>query len=675
MTRISAWLALSLLTLSSVLACGTSEANDITLEHIVTTQSVNQAITTDDGDTTIFTRVRPRDSYSEEDGSSYVEMFMLRADGTEIPFVTGVTRVSQIAFTADQQHVLYLAKRDGDKNTSLYSIPLNGGESVKLLEHETSILSFDVSDSGEWIAFRAREKKEDTKALEKAGFRAEVYEEEFTFTRAFLFNTESEEVNQVDFNEQVYSVQVRPSSTDLLVRAAPTTLIDDSYMRSSYVLINAEGEEQVRLDTEGKLGTASFSPDGEHLAFIGSAHRNDPASGRLYSANLGNGSVTELLPNFLGHVQDLIWQDSDHLVWLADMNTETVVVRHNIDSNEQTTLLPSGTLIGSGFGSVSSNGLITLTGHSPAHPREAFHLTGTELTRLTDSNDWIHEAQQPRQEVVTYTARDGLELEGILVYPTNYREGREVPVIMAIHGGPEAHIRNGWNDRYSTPTWYMAQEGFATFFPNYRGSTGRGVEFSMLGQNDYAGAEFDDIVDAKEHLVEIGFADEDRIGITGGSYGGYASAWGATKQTEHFAASVMFVGISNNLSKFGTTDIPNEMHLVHARSYPWDKWQWYLERSPIYWAEQARTPILIMHGEEDTRVHPSQSMELYRYLKVHGNVPVRLVLYPGEGHGNRRAAAQLDYAYRMERWMKWYLQNQKEGQPEHELDFAERLAD
>ena len=135
----------------------------------------------------------------------------------------------------------------------------------------------------------------------------------------------------------------------------------------------------------------------------------------------------------------------------------------------------------------------------------------------------------------------------------------------------------------------------------------------------------------------------------------------------------MFVGISNNLSKFGTTDIPNEMHLVHARSYPWDKWQWYLERSPIYWAEQARTPILIMHGEEDTRVHPSQSMELYRYLKVHGNVPVRLVLYPGEGHGNSRAASQLDYAYRMERWMKWYLIDQKEGQPPHELDFAERL--
>ena len=116
--------------------------------------------------------------------------------------------------------------------------------------------------------------------------------------------------------------------------------------------------------------------------------------------------------------------------------------------------------------------------------------------------------------MIVHEARDGLELEGILVYPHDYQEGTRVPVIMNIHGGPEAHIRNGWNDRYSSPTWYAAQQGFATFFPNYRGSTGRGVEFSKLGQNDYAGKEFDDIVDAKEHLVAIGLADPERVGIT-----------------------------------------------------------------------------------------------------------------------------------------------------------------
>lgn len=665
MTRFGIWLGAILLSIS------VAHAADVTLENIITTQSVSQVISSTDGRYTAFTKVRPRNPLAEEDGTSYIELFMLNSEGNQVNFITGNVRIRNIAFSADNTQLFYLANREDDKRTSLYSIPVSGGESQRILQHSTPILSFAVSDDGKTIAFRAKDKGSKNQTdLTRNGFRARVYEEEVLFTRAHLLNLTTNEVTPVAFNEEVHSVSFRPGSNQLIVRAAPTPMVDDNLMLSSYVVLNSDGSEVVRIQTEGKLGDAAFSKDGSRLAVIGAADKHDPAKGRLYLASLRNGAVTELLPNFMGHVQDVIWQDNDTLVWLAAINTETTVVQHNVRTNAQTVLLPTGRLNALRFGSIDNHNAITLVANSPAHPNEAFRLQGTNLVRLTNSNEWINNATQPRSEVITYTARDGLELEGILVYPTNYRAGKRVPLIMAVHGGPESHIRHGWNDRYSTPTWYMAQEGFATFFPNYRGSTGRGVEFSMLGQNDYAGKEFDDIVDAKEHLVKIGLADPKRVGITGGSYGGYASAWGATKQTEHFAASVMFVGISDNLSKFGTTDIPNEMNLVHSRSYPWDKWQWYLERSPIYWAEQGRTPILIMHGEEDTRVHPSQSMELYRYLKVHGNVPVRLVTYPGEGHGNSRAAAQLDYAYRMERWMKWYLVDQKAGQPPHELEFS-----
>ena len=93
---------------------------------------------------------------------------------------------------------------------------------------------------------------------------------------------------------------------------------------------------------------------------------------------------------------------------------------------------------------------------------------------------------------------------------------------------------------------------------------------SKLGQADYGGKEFDDLVDAIAHLVEMGLVDKSKVGITGGSYGGYASAWGATKLSEHFAAAVMAVGISDQVAKAGTTDIPNEMNLVHSRKWPWE---------------------------------------------------------------------------------------------------------
>ena len=123
---------------------------------------------------------------------------------------------------------------------------------------------------------------------------------------------------------------------------------------------------------------------------------------------------------------------------------------------------------------------------------------------------------------------------------------------MMVHGGPEAHYSNGWLTAYSMPGQMAAGKGYAVFHPNYRGSTGYGVNFAKQHQNDYAGKEFNDVVDAKRHLVAQGITDANRTGITGGSYGGYASAWGATALSAEYAASVMFVGISNQVSKFGT---------------------------------------------------------------------------------------------------------------------------
>jgi dipeptidyl aminopeptidase/acylaminoacyl peptidase len=173
--------------------------------------------------------------------------------------------------------------------------------------------------------------------------------------------------------------------------------------------------------------------------------------------------------------------------------------------------------------------------------------------------------------------------------------------------------------------------------------------------------------------VEQGLVDPDKVGITGGSYGGFATAWSATALTEHYAAGVMFVGVSNQLSKFGTTDIPNEMFLVHARAWPWDDWQFYLERSPVYHAEKSKTPLLIMHGDSDPRVHPAQSLEMYRYLKTVGQAPVRLVLYPGEQHGNRKAGARYDYSRRLLRWMDHYLKGPGGEPPPYALDYTELL--
>jgi dipeptidyl aminopeptidase/acylaminoacyl peptidase len=650
-------------------------ARELTLSETITLKTINSAAVSADGQVTAFTRVTPRTPYMDDDGSAFIELFTVRGEAEPVAFISNKTPVSAIQFHGDS--IYFLSKRGDDKHTSLYRIATTGGEAQRVFSHSNNLVSYTLSADGRYLAFRARDKADDTQAkLAKKGFKAEIYEEEHEFTHAWLVDLQQSEpsAQAVTSQLQVLSIAFRPGQQQLLLRTAPTPLVDDNYMSSQYQLFNFKGEVVSSFASVGKLGQAEFSPDGRYLAVIGAADYNDPAEGRLYVYDTQqDNQVREVLPDYLGHVQDIAWRRNDELIWLGHRGTETEVQALTMQWLESRSLLDLGRAIVVDIETAPGSSTIIARAHTAEHPTELFRIENQDLIRLTNSNPVLAEITMPNQVVINYAAADGVELEGILVYPTNYQEGQTYPLIMVVHGGPEAHYSNGWLDRYGSPVKYATNNGFALFFPNYRGSTGRGVEFSKLGQNDYAGKEFDDLVDGKNHLIQLGIVDAKKVGITGGSYGGFASAWGATAHTEHYAASVMFVGISDNISKFGTTDIAKEMHAVHARSYPWEKWQWYLERSPIYHAEKSRTPTLIMHGKEDTRVHPSQSMELYRYLKTHGKVPVRLVLYPGEGHGNSRPAAQLDYSMRLMRWMQHFLVDGGTVAPAHQLPHAEQL--
>jgi len=363
------------------------------------------------------------------------------------------------------------------------------------------------------------------------------------------------------------------------------------------------------------------------------------------------------------------WADPSTIVLVGARGTGTEVVTVPVAGGSRTPLVAPGPAVWDGVHR-AADGTLVLLGESAAHPPEVFLAEGPGAAprKLTDSNPWLAQRALAPQRTVVFEARDGLKLEGLLVEPLGRKGDARVPLVVVVHGGPEGHFSDGWLTRYANPGQVLAGKGFAVFYPNYRGSTGRGLAFSKTSQGDPAGKEFDDLVDGVDHLVKAGLVDPARVGITGGSYGGYATAWGATFYSERFAAGVMFVGISDLASKGGTTDIPVEDIEVHLMSDPWKRADLNRERSPLTWVEKARTPLLILHGTDDPRVHPTQSLMLYRYLKRRGQVPVRLVRYPGEGHGNRRAASQLDLSIRLVRWFEHYLQGPGGAPPPSEVD-------
>ena len=297
-------------------------------------------------------------------------------------------------------------------------------------------------------------------------------------------------------------------------------------------------------------------------------------------------------------------------------------------------------------------------GDTPFHPDELYYWQpGKKMEQLTDLNPQLINLDLGKQEVISYKAEDGQEVEGILIYPVSYNRGNTYPLVVLVHGGPESNYSNGWISSYSTPGQVLAGKGYVVFYPNYRASTGYGLDFALAGYNDAAGVEFDDIRDGIKHLINIGLADKDRVGLGGGSYGGFASAWFATYYTEYVKAVCMFVGISDLISKRGTTDIPYEELLVHSGKPLEEMWDQALKRSPIYYAHQSKTATLIYGGAADTRVDPSQSKELYRRMKMNNHPAVRLVQYPGEGHGNRNQTGRLDVILRILDWYDWYVKD------------------
>jgi dipeptidyl aminopeptidase/acylaminoacyl peptidase len=525
------------------------------------------------------------------------------------------------------------------------------------------------------------------KKAEEAGYSQEVFEEDWLPTRVWVAEiagagsgeaaAEIVEPRALALEGSAFHVRWSPDGELLAVDLAPTPLIDDRYMhRRVHIVSAASGEVRARLDNPGKLGNFEFSPDGRHLAMISAADPNDPADGRLMVAPTAGGELRDLLPELDAHVSDFAWQDAGTLMFLVDEGEETRFAEVDLASGAQKTHAASGPAAGGGRVpvmtalSLAADGQrAALVGESPNHPSEVYlmaHGDGAPR-RLTDSNPWLAGVELAPQAVFGYQARDGLELSGVLIRPLEAGQG-PAPLLLMVHGGPEAHRRNGWLTGYSTPAQIAAARGYAVYFPNYRGSTGRGVAFSKLGQGDAAGGEFDDLVDAVDALAEAGIADPERVGITGGSYGGYATAWCATRYSDRFRAGVMFVGISNKLSKGMTTEIPVEDIMVHTLFPPYTRWQYSLERSPIFYVEQARTPLLIAGGTADSRVHPSQSLQLYRALKLIDKVPVRYVRYPGEGHGNARAASRDDYARRLMRWMDHFVMDGATELPPWQLD-------
>jgi len=657
-----------LLGLFVFLAGGLAAQSTITPEIIADLETVGQTVISPDGKTVAYT-LRIPGGEADQPGQSWHEIYTLPLKGAlsrnvnpsdlaPKRYVGKPHSGHSISWSPDGAFIYFLGFRKAvDPHTQVFRIPVGGGEAELVTGHENGVSSYRLSPDGKQVAFVSRDVKSRQEKIDASqGKDWIVYGENYKYARLYI--QEITDVNsRLVFEEDLEVTHFcwHPEGKSLVFRAAAKPETDDRYMfQKIYQTQTMGGRPKLVCKTSGKLGSLAVSPAGDLLAYTGAVDISDPLAQSLFVVPLDQGEPSNLSNGMEASALGFQWEDNDNLILHCAEGTHHSLYRQPVNGKIRKPLYQGPTVFNS-FSLHLPSKLMVAPGHTPTHPREvvAGDLEQLSFKRLTRSNPILDDLKLGKQAPISWTSQDGLNIEGIVTYPPDYKPGKTYPLLLQIHGGPEGISTHGWNTRAVYPIQWYAANGFVVLEPNYRGSQGRGVEFAKADHQDLAGKEFEDILSGIEFLVTQGVVDPSKVATGGFSYGGYFSAWAATKHSTKFKAAMVGAGITNWISFSGTTDIIYENSLVH-----WDLW-WFDEmdlvwnRSPMAHIKNADTPTLIVHGERDLRVPLGQGQELYHGLKLR-NIPTEMVVYRRQPHGIRERAAQIDYMNRTLNWFKKY---------------------
>jgi dipeptidyl aminopeptidase/acylaminoacyl peptidase len=418
----------------------------------------------------------------------------------------------------------------------------------------------------------------------------------------------------------------------------------------------AEKSNRLLKDTGAAHYSPLWSPDGQWIAYV--ASDNPPTwagTGRIYIVPATGGK-----PRPLGNTRDDWGRYSEIIGWSADSKslyytemhgTKTGVARMNLDGSAVPLSLSKTGGVATG---IHLNATRTHFGFSWETLDKAPEACISAVDRFEPVAVSKVNAELPRlpigrTEVVRWKSKDGLEIEGLLTYPANYEQGKRYPLLLNVHGGPMGLFTETF---VASPGQYpiatFSARGYAVLRPNPRGSSGYGKKFRYANYGDWGGGDYRDVMAGVDRVVELGIADENRLGIMGWSYGGFMTSWTIT-QTQRFKAASVGAGVTNLMSFTGTADIPGFLPDYFGGEF-WDKFDAYRTHSAMFHIKAVKTPTLIQHGERDERVPLSQGKELYNALKRQG-CTTRMVIYPRTPHAIEEPRLLVDC---MERNLEWF---------------------
>ena len=440
-----------------------------------------------------------------------------------------------------------------------------------------------------------------------------------------------------------------------------------------YTLDLTDGKAgELRCVTNGSLSCSmpAWSPDNQTIAFLAGLKLRSGGHIDLYSipANAQHGSARCLTQEFEGTFQD--WTNSDvgdeHLspvpAWSADGKTLYALASHrgasrvfaisSSGASTQPLTLTPGEVHVRDFSVDQSASRMALLIASPTRVQEAFVCStapGSELRRLTAFNDaQLSEMALSTPEYMPYTGADGWPMDGWVMKPRDFDPSKKYPLIVEIHGGPSTQYGYGFFHEMQL----LTAAGYVVLYTNPRGSCGYGREFSLAVRGAWGVKDSLDILAGVDSLAQKGYIDEQRIGVTGGSYGGFMTNW-LIGHTDRFKVAVTDRSVVNIASDFGSCDFGWTFADDELDTTPWEDLDRYMRMSPITYVKNIHTPLLIIHSEQDLRCNIEQAEQLFASLKYLGR-EVLFVRFEGQSHGLSRGGHPKLRLERLRHILDWF---------------------
>ena len=406
----------------------------------------------------------------------------------------------------------------------------------------------------------------------------------------------------------------------------------DQSQNTDVWVISAEGGPLTKIsDHAFDDSSPRWSPDGKKIVFTGQTHRREAP--KLYIAPSAGGEASKLAVDNLDLIPgELHWATDDELLFSSGTRGRTHIFRVNLSSRKVSALVSGERSVHALDFDPGANVLVYLS-NDFEHPDELFasDAAGAHERQLTHVNAALWDELDPQQVTrLSYKSTDGWDIDGFLVKPRGFESGRKYPLILSVHGGPAGQYGVDWYHEFQV----YAGKGWGVFFCNPRGSTGYGEKFERGIANNWGGMDYQDIMAGLDTVLkQNNWIDADRLGVTGGSYGGFMTNW-IVGHTNRFKAAVTLRSVSNFISDDGTRDGAYG-HQDDFKGFLFDDFDQYWNASPLKYAANVRTPTLILHSDNDYRVPIEQGEQWFRALKHYG-VTTELVLFPRENHNLTR---------------------------------------